>query len=124
MPNYSYSHPETGQIKDVFQHMNDVHTYAENGVEWKRVWNTVEAAASTKLDPFSEQQFIDKLGSTKDNMGGAWDRSNEMSEKRAEQAGGVDPVKAKHYDEYAKLRRGKRNPREIREKLEKTTFYI
>jgi hypothetical protein len=39
-------------------------------------------------------------------MGDMLDYSAEMSAKRAEQAGGVDPVKKKFFEDYSKERKG------------------
>ena len=40
----------------------------------------------------------------------------EMSEKRKSVHGGIDPVKQRYYDNYAKERKGARHPSEAREK--------
>ena len=47
------------------------------------------------------------------------DASAELSAQRAEERGGVDPIKQKHYDDYAKKRGGRRHPKEKIEKLSK-----
>ena len=44
------------------------------------------------------------------------DLSSELSAKRAEIAGGKDPVKEKFYDNYAKERGGAEHPNRIKEK--------
>jgi hypothetical protein len=49
-------------------------------------------------------------------MGHMLDYSAEMSEKRAEQAGGIDPVKQKYFENYSKERKGAKH------QLEKQTF--
>ena len=38
MPIYVYKHPEKDEYREVFQGMNDEHSYAEGGVQWKRVF--------------------------------------------------------------------------------------
>ena len=118
MPCYVYENPSTGETKDVYQSMTEPHVYSEEGVEWRRVWNTVEAAASTQIDPFSEQAFIEKIGSTKGSYGDVIDRSAELSEQRASKRGGVDPVKQKKYADYTKLT-GKPHPHMVTENMRK-----
>jgi len=91
---------------------------------WERVWTVPQASVDANIDPFSQTQFVDKLGSTKGTLGDTWERSAEMSEKRAAKRDGVDPVKQKYYDDYAFKRKGKRNPREIQEKISKINVTI
>jgi hypothetical protein len=42
-------------------------------------------------------------------MGDMFDYSAEMSQRRAEKAGGVDPVKQKYFDDYSKRTNGKKH---------------
>jgi len=121
---YIFQHPKTGKIKEVFQNMNDEHVYEENGVQWERVWTVPQAAVDANIDPFNQNQFVDKLGNTKGTLGDTWSRSAELSEKRAAKRDGVDPVKKKYYDDYATKRGGKRNPNEIKEKINKISVTI
>lgn len=109
MPLYPYKNPKTGEVKDIFQGMNDEHIYSEDGVEWKRVFLSPNASIDTKADPFSQDDFRERTGAKKGTVGDMLDYSAEMSEKRAEKCGGVDPVKKKYFDEYAKKRGGKRH---------------
>ncbi len=107
---YLYKNPETGEIKEIVQGMNDVHEYEEDGVEWNRVFTVPQASIDTKIDPFSKNAFIDK---TRNNstMGDMWDRSRELSDRRAQESGeGVDPVKQKYIKDYKKKRGGKDHP--------------
>ena len=46
----------------------------------------------------------------KDTVGGLMDRSAELSDKRAKEAGGIDPVKQKYFEDYSKNRRGFKHP--------------
>ena len=107
---YLYQHPETGEIKEVIQGMNDVHEYEEDGVKWKRIFTVPQTSIDRKVDPFSKNAFIDKTkGDT--TMGDLWDRSRELSDKRAQESGeGVDPVKKKYIRDYKKKRGGKEHP--------------
>ena len=44
------------------------------------------------------------------------DYSKELSAKRAEKSGGVDPVKEKFYKKYANQRNGTKHPQQIKDK--------
>ena len=119
MPIYTYFRESTEEFVDVFQGMNDLHEYkGVDGTEedWKRVYYSPQMALDTQIDPFSSKQFNDRTRDKKGTMGHLLDYSAEMSDKRASQAGGIDPVKQKYFDNYAKERRGARH------NLEKQTF--
>lgn len=119
MPIYTYFRESTEEFVDVFQGMNDLHEYkGVDGTEedWKRVYYSPQMALDTQIDPFSSKQFNDRTRDKKGTVGHLLDYSAEMSDKRASQAGGIDPVKQKYFDNYAKERRGARH------NLEKQTF--
>jgi hypothetical protein len=119
MPIYTYFRESTEEFIDVFQGMNDLHEYrGTDGTEddWKRVYYSPQMALDTQIDPFSSKQFNDRTRDKKGTVGHLLDYSAEMSDKRASQAGGIDPVKQKYFDNYAKERRGARH------NLEKQTF--
>ena len=120
MPLYLYQHPETEEVKEILQGMNDEHVYEEAGVKWNRIFTVPQASIDAQIDPFSERQFMDKLGTKAGKVGEAWDRASEMSARRAAKAGGVDPVKDKYYKEYAKKRKGKEHPKAIIERANGT----
>lgn len=124
MPQYLFENPKTGEVKEVIQTMSEPHVYSEDGIEWARVWTVPQGAIDVKIDPFNQRQFMDKTGANKGKLGEVWDRSAEMSERRADQAGGIDPVKEKYYKNYSAKRQGKPHPREIREKMEKLQIRI
>lgn len=121
---YIFQHPKTGKIKEVFQNMNDEHVYEENGVKWERVWTVPQAAVDANIDPFNQNAFVDKLGNTKGDMGSAWDRSREMSEKRAAKRDGVDPVREKYFEDYKTKRKGTEHPTQIKERISKLKVEI
>lgn len=112
MPYYLYEHPTTKEIKEVFQHMNDVHEHSEAGLKWMRVFAKPQAVTNSisNMDPFSAQQFVDR---TRDMRGGTlgdlWDISSDLSNKRAKKAG-KDPVKDKAVKAYEKKCGGKKHP--------------
>lgn len=118
MPIYLYSHPETGEIKEVFQGMNDEHSYEEEGVKFKRIFTVPQASIDTKVDPYSKKDFKEKICNKKGTIGDLWDASAEMSEKRAAKDG-KDAIKEKALDNYAKERQGRRHISEV-----KTEFVI
>tara|TARA_B100000519_G_scaffold169539_1_gene154782 strand:+ start:2674 stop:3060 length:387 start_codon:yes stop_codon:yes gene_type:complete len=115
MPIYVYKHPEKDEYREVFQGMNDEHVYQEDGVEWQRVFLSPNASIDNSIDPFSKQQYMDATYNKKGTLGDAMELSAELSAKRAERAGGKDPVKEKFYDNYAKERGGAEHPSRIRE---------
>lgn len=103
MPQYCFQNEETGETKDVFFHMNDEKIYIdESGVQWKRKFSVPNASIDTKIDPFSQQQFIEKTGNKKGTVGNMMDLSAELSEKRHQIDGKEDPVKRKHFSDYEK----------------------
>ncbi len=116
MPIYVYKHPEKEEYREVFQGMNDEHVYSEDDVEWSRVFLAPNASIDNTIDPFSKQQYIDATYNKKGTIGDMMDLSAELSSKRAEKAGGLDPVKEKFYDSYAKERKGTEHPNRIKER--------
>lgn len=118
MPQYSFEHVGTKEVRDIFYHMNDLKEYAgedgkENG-KWKRVWGAPRAAVdSIPADVYSAKDFS-RVTNKKGVMADLWDRSAEMSAKRAEKDG-IDHVKQKFYDDYSKRRGGKKHTQQARE---------
>ena len=109
MPQYLFSHPETEEVIEVFQHMNDKHVYVdEDKVEWDRIFTIPQASIDTKMDPFSENAFLEKTKNVS-TVGEMWDRSKDLSNRRAEETGHIDPVKKKTFNEYSKKRQGKKH---------------
>ena len=89
----------------------------EEGVEWRREFHSPQLNTQGSIDPWSERDFVDKTnrpGKLKD----LWDRSRELSEKRADEAGGLDPVKEKKYKEYSKKRHGAVHPDKMKKTFE------
>ena len=123
MPLYLYENTETGEVSEVLQGMSDIHEYhGEDGSEkglWRRVYVNPNMSTDTKLDPFSASSFRSSTVGKNDTYGQLFERSAEASEMRAQQAGGVDPVKQKSYDDYKKMTKGKAHPSQIKEKMNK-----
>ena len=123
MPLYLYENKETGEVSEVLQGMNDTHEYqGEDGSEeglWRRVYVNPNMSTDTKLDPFSESSFRASTVGKNDTYGQLFERSAEASEMRAQQAGGIDPVKQKSYENYRNKTNGKLHPGEQKEKFSK-----
>jgi len=118
MPIYIFKHPNKEKYVEVFFGMNDKKFYVdEDGVEWKRSWVSPQLSTEASIDPWSRDDFVNKTSNTKGTLGDMMDRSTELSHKRAEQNGGVDPVKEKYYKDYSKKRGGAVHPHK-----EKKTF--
>ncbi|NDG54215.1 MAG: hypothetical protein EBY39_14520 [Flavobacteriia bacterium] len=110
MPLYTYEHPETKEILDVVQGMNDEHIYIDKqGIKWKRVWNVPQASIDSSSDPFDGQAFKNKTANQKGSYGDLIDQSKELSQKRKDKLG-YDPVQKKYFKEYSKKRRGIKHP--------------
>ncbi len=107
MPNYIFAHPKTGEIKEIFQQINDKHEYSENGIKFQRVFTRPNMAVQTKIDPMNPKDFLEKTKNSKGTMGDLFDRSQELSEKR-KQIIGKDPIKEQSDREYSKKRKGKK----------------
>tara|TARA_Y100000401_G_scaffold48903_1_gene38034 strand:- start:4316 stop:4696 length:381 start_codon:yes stop_codon:yes gene_type:complete len=102
VPIYVYKHPEEELYEEVLQGMNDPHVFSKDGVEWQRVFLSPNASISSNSDPFNSNAFLDKTANMKGTVGDMMDYSAELSEKRAEKSGGVDPIRKKHFDNYEK----------------------
>lgn len=117
MPIYIFQRESTKEVKEVFQNMNDKHEYfGEDGSEndWKRVFTVPNASIDTNVDPFDSKQFVERTGSKKGTVGSLLDQSKELSEKRAEKNGGVDPVKEQYFKNYSAQRKGAKHPEQMK----------
>jgi len=116
MPIYIYQNPKTEECKEVFQSMNDEHVYSDkSGLKWKRVFVASQLKTEASIDPWSNVDFVEKTRNTKGTYGDMLDRSSELSEKRASQNGGIDPIKQKAYKDYSKKRGGAKHAQQVRE---------
>tara|TARA_Y100001937_G_scaffold52541_1_gene72660 strand:- start:7937 stop:8329 length:393 start_codon:yes stop_codon:yes gene_type:complete len=117
MPFYTYRRESTGEERDIIQTMNETHEYfGDSGDEndWKRVFHAPNASIDSQINPGSKRQFMDSTSTKKGTLGDLMDYSNEMSEKRADLNGGVDPVKQKYFDDYSKKRNGAKHFEEMK----------
>ena len=107
MPQYDYSNPDDpSDIISLWQSVHEEHSYTIGGVKWDRVWTVPQIGIDTKIDGFDEKKFLDKT-SKGGKMGDIWNLSEEMSGKRADKAGGIDPIKAASDKKYSDDRGGK-----------------
>jgi hypothetical protein len=114
MPQYIYQNPNSEEYKLVFQGINDVHEYIDDsGLKWNRVFTTPQVSTVGAIDPFSQNDFVNKTSQKKGSYGDLVDQSKELSAKRAEQLG-YDPVQNKYFDDYSKSRRGIKHPKDTR----------
>lgn len=101
MPFYTYENPKTGETIDVLQSMSEKHEYFDQeGLEWKRVFQVPNASIDSQIDPNNPVAFIEATRNKKGTYGDMIDKSAELSEKRAKDHGGKDPVKEKFFKEY------------------------
>jgi|TARA_B100002019_G_C21248175_1_gene589525 hypothetical protein len=111
MPLYIFSHPKTGEIREVFFHMDDDKSYIdEDGIKWQREYSSPELNASGKTDPWNSKQFVEKTGKGRGKLGDMLDMSADLSKERASQNNGVDPMKENYYKRYSKERNGAIHP--------------
>lgn len=118
MPIYLYQHPDTGEVVEVFQGMNEDHVFFdEKGLEYKRLFISPNYAIDSKIDPFSAKDFAEKTRNKKGTIGDLLNQSKELSEKRGGQSN--DPVLKNYLSSY-KEEKGVKHSSEIKkEKLEK-----
>lgn len=124
MPLYTFENDE-GEEKDFFFPMKSAPkigaVIVEDGVKWKRVYTVPQASTNTRrIDPNSPKDFNRRMDGKNVKIGDMWDESAALSAQRAAQNGGVDPVKQKYYEKYAKERNGQKHPQQIKEEHEKS----
>ena len=106
---YLFHNKETDEYREVEMKMKDYTPYlGENNDEdfWERVYEIPQISmgnsTSKTVDPYSQNEFVERTGKMKGNVGNMLDYSKELSEKRAADHGGVDPVKKKYFKNYEK----------------------
>ena len=110
MPIYLFQHPDTDEIIEVVQGMNDEHLYKDdNNVEWNRLFTTPNATFDTQVDPFSQSDYKKATENKKGTLGDLMDYSKDLSRERASKNGGVDPVAEKFYTDHEK-KTGQKHP--------------
>ena len=113
MPMYLFENPDTGEVVEVFFHMNDEKSHVgDDGVEWNRVYGNPQLSTKASIDPWSNSDFVNKTAEKKGSLGDLLDHSSELSAKRAEQHDGVDPVKQKYFKKYSEERHGAKHAKD------------
>ena len=106
---YLFHNKETDEYREVEMRMKDyAHYCGENSDEdcWERVYEIPQISMGNSItktaDPYSQNEFVERTGKMKGSLGNIMDYSKELSEKRAADHGGVDPVKKKYFKNYEK----------------------
>lgn len=109
MPLYSFIDSTKTRTRDLFFPMREApkvgETVTDEGEPWTRVFTVPNARIAVTIDPWSKTDFIKKTRDKKESWGAMWDRSAELSAKRAERDG-TDKVKEKYLDGYEKRSKG------------------
>lgn len=117
MPIYIYKHPKEDNYTEVLQTMAEDHVYFDSdGLEWKRVFTVPYASIDSQIDPSNKRQFLQATESKKGSVGDMMDLSRELSERRTDSNGGIDPIKEKYFSDYSKKRNGAKHFDQIRQK--------
>lgn len=115
MPFYLFENPQTGEIREVFQEMNDKHEFSENGVEWDRIFTVPHAfVMASPVDPHNPAHFARETYEKRGTYGDLMDRSAELSEKRAERYG-EDPIKKAADEKWSRERKGRKLPKKMKD---------
>jgi hypothetical protein len=106
---YLFYNTETDEYREVEMSMKEYAPYrGKNGNEdcWERVYDTPQISmgnsTAKKVNPYSQKEFVERTGKMKGNFGDMFDYSKELSDRRAKDHGGVDPVKEKYFRNYEK----------------------
>jgi|19_taG_2_1085344.scaffolds.fasta_scaffold81609_2 hypothetical protein len=123
---YTFSHPDSGETKEVFFHMDEEpkRHIDPDGREWGRVFTSPQLSTEAGIDPWNNEDFINKTAKQKGNLGDLLDQSAELSAKRAEQHDGVDPVKKEYFKKYSKEREGQKHPKDRKSTYESKNVKI
>lgn len=125
MPMYVFKNPKTGEEAEVFFHMDDEKKYIDqNGLEWERVFLSSQLNTESSIDPWDNNSFVNKTANMKGTVGDLLDKSSELSSMRAEQNGGVDPLKKNYFKKYSKDRKGAKHPMDKGKKYESKNLRI
>lgn len=122
MPIYLYQNPESLETKEIIQSMSEPHEYYENGVKWVRVFTVPNASIDTKIDAFSQNDYVNKTSNKKGTVGDLLDLSSELSRTRKEKTG-EDKVKKDFFKNYEK-QNGIKHMNDRKESISKNGFNI
>tara|TARA_Y100000361_G_C11129466_1_gene328002 strand:+ start:227 stop:637 length:411 start_codon:yes stop_codon:yes gene_type:complete len=121
MPNYVFKHPDKDIYEEVFFHMKDEpkEYIDEEGLKWQRVWSLPQLNTVGQINHWDNADFVNKTANKKGSYGDMLDLSAELSDKRAKDHGGIDPIKQDYYKKYSEKRGGKKHLQEVKENIEK-----
>lgn len=110
-----FQHPDSSEKKTIYIGNGRAIAYTDpKGVEWEPIdEETVPDKRSDKFslpyvaikgssDPFNERAFVEETGRKRGTIGDMMDHAKELSEKRAQKNGGVDPIQSKFFSDYKK----------------------
>lgn len=110
MPIYIYKHPNKEEYVEIFQSMSEEHIYIKDEVKWVRQFTSPEISSQKITDPWDSNSFVNQTANSKGTIGDLMDRSQELSDMRAKENGGIDPIKQKKHKDYSKERGGIKDP--------------
>ncbi len=124
MPQYVFAKVSDPSVtQDLVYSMKEVPSVGTvisiEGVKWKRVFTRPQASFDTRVDPHSAKDYV-KATSRAGSVGDLWDRSQELSQKRAQKEGGVDPVKQTYLKDYSRRHKGAKHPVQRRMEAEQS----
>jgi hypothetical protein len=112
---YTFINIKTKKEKDFYFSMKEAPKFGEvieiEGEKYKRIITSAPAGfVHSGNDLFSSKDFVEKTGKQKGNVGNVLDEAKELSQKRAEKAGGVDPIQKNWFKNYSDKRQGRKHP--------------
>jgi hypothetical protein len=118
MPFYLFQNPETNEIVEILQKMNEEHSYFDkNGLKYNRIYTPPNYAIDSKIDPFSSRDFAEKTRNKNGTIGDLLDKSKELSEKRGGELN--DPILKNYLSSYEKDKGVKHSSEVKKEKMQK-----
>jgi hypothetical protein len=118
MPIYIFQNPQTKEVIEILQNMNENHEYFnEEGIKYTRLYTIPNYSIDSKIDPFSSRDFAEKTRNKKGTIGDLLNESKELSEKRGGQSN--DPVLKNFLSTYEKEKGVKHSSQIKNEKIEK-----
>lgn len=123
MPEYAFVRSDDETISCLlFYRMAEVPSVGseiadDQGIVWRRVFTSPNAAISITSDPYSSRDFKARTDNKNLTLGNLFDMSKEASDKRASKEG-KDPIREKYLADYSKARKGYEHSVTKREKFE------
>ena len=111
MPLYLYQNPKTKEYIEIIQTMSEEHSFVDpQGLKWDRIFTSPEISSQKITDPWDKNSFINETKNMKGTIGDMMDKSTELSNMRAKENGGIDPLKTQKFKDYSKERGGLKDP--------------